>query len=222
MNRFLSTLLALAVGTAAAQAHFVYIVPAKDAKTAKVVFSDSLEADDAVSIDKIVPLKLTARTAEGKDTAVELKKGEHCLNATIAGEPKVLFGTVNYGLSVKGERPYLLVYHPKVVFAGCDEKIATLGEKAPVELVPVVAAGSVRFKVLVAGKPAGAVEVNVLKADGDKVKLKTESDGLTAKVEGAGRYAAWAKSTELKEGELDGKKYSEIRQYATLVVDVAK
>jgi len=220
MNRSFLALLALAVGTAAAQAHFVYIVPAKDGKTAKVVFSDSLEADDAVSIDKIAPLNLTGRTAEVKDTAVELKKGEHCLNATIAGEPKVVFGSVNYGLSTKGDRPYLLVYHPKVVFAGCDEKIATLGEKAPVELVPVIAAGSLRFKVLVAGKPAAAVEVNILKPDGEKAKLKSESDGLTAKLDGVGRYAAWAKVTEPKEGEWAGKKYSEIRQYATLVVDV--
>ena len=220
MIRNVLVLLTLALGSLAAQAHFVYVVPAKDGKSFQVVFSETLEPDDAVTVDKIASLKLTGRFGEGKDATYECKKSEHCLTGTFTGSPKVAFGSVTYGLLTKGDKSSLLAYHPKVVFAGCDEKTSTLGETAPAELVPVLTAGSVQFRLLAAGKPVAEVEVNVLKPDGKKEKLKTDAKGLTTKVEGTGRYAAWAKQTEAKEGELDGKKYGDIRHYATLVVDV--
>ena len=220
MIRNVLALLTLALGSVAAQAHFVYIVPAKDGKSFQVVFSETLEADDAVSVEKIANLKLTGRSGDGKDAIYECKKGDHSLTGTITGTPKVAFGSVTYGLITKGEKSSLLAYHPKVVFAGCDEKTSTLGETVPAELVPVLTAGSVQFRLLAAGKPVAEAEVNVLRPDGKKEKLKTDAKGLTAKVEGAGRYAAWAKHAEAKEGELDGKKYGDVRHYATLVVDV--
>jgi uncharacterized GH25 family protein len=65
-------------------------------------------------------------------------------------------------------------------------------------------------------------EGSVLLPDGKKEKLKTDKDGYTAAFEGSGRYAVWLRHVETKAGEHDGKKYEEVRHYATLVVDVAK
>ncbi|MGL6096020.1 MAG: Kelch repeat-containing protein, partial [Fimbriiglobus sp.] len=45
-----------------------------------------------------------------------------------------------------------------------------------------------------------------------------DTDGNTAGFAGAGRFAVFAKHTEPKAGEHDGKKYEEVRHYATLVV----
>ncbi len=219
MRRFLLSLLASAAAVATGFAHFVYLVPAKDGQTVTVVFSDSLDPDENVAIDKIASLKLTARVG-GTDTPVECKTGKHELTAALAADAKVAFGTVTYGLSTRGDKPSLLVYHPKAVRAGATGKEATVGEKAAVEVVPVSADGKTRFRLLAGGKPVADAEGSVLLPDGKKEKLTTDADGFTAAFAGAGRYAVWLRHTEAKAGEADGKKYDEVKHYATLVADV--
>lgn len=213
--------LVLSLALAAAQAHFVFVVPEKDGKSISVVFSDDLSPDEKVSIDKIAGLKLTGRFGDGKSAPVEWKKAEHSLTATLGtSEPRVVYGTIDYGVLAKGDtKPYLLKYHPKAVFAGATEKQATIGD-APLEIVPVLGAKPI-FRVLAAGKPAAEVEVNVIGPDGNKKKHTTDKDGATPTIEGTGRFGAYAKWNETKKGELDGKAYEEVRHYATLVVDVA-
>lgn len=219
MRRCLLALLAIAVVTATGFAHFVYLVPAADGKIVTVVFSDDLEPDQNVSIETIATLTLTARVA-GKDTPVECKTGKHELTAVLAADAKMAFGIVNYGLTTRGDKPSLLVYHPKLVLAGATEMEATVGEKAAVEVVPVTAGGKSQFRLLAGGKPIADADGSVLLPDGKKEKLKTDKDGYTAAFAGAGRYAVWLRHTEAKAGETDGKKYDEVKHYATLVVDV--
>jgi uncharacterized GH25 family protein len=220
MRYLLAALLAAALATAAA-AHFVYVVPAKDGTTVQVVFSDSLDPDENVAIEKVAALKLTARAADGKDVPVEHKTDKHALAATVPAGTKVVYGTVTYGLlSRPNTKPALLVYHPKAILGECDAKAATVGAKAALEVVPVTAGGKTAFHVHAAGKPVADAEVSLLLPNGDKSKLKTDKDGKTEPVAGAGRYAVWARHTDPTAGEHDGKKYEEVRHYATLVVDV--
>jgi hypothetical protein len=188
------------------------------------VFSDSLDPDDGVEIAKIAGLKLALRDAAGKDRPLSHTTGKDALAVTLPGSgPRVVFGSVEYGVLARGDaKPFLLAYHPKAVLGGAGDKAATLGESAAAELIPVAAPGSIRFKLLAAGKPVADAEVNVLKPDGSKTKVKTDKDGLTPAVDGVGRYGAWAKVSAATAGELGGKKYEEVRHYATLVVDVAK
>ena len=63
-------------------------------------------------------------------------------------------------------------------------------------------------------------DVTVVKPDVSKVKAKTGPNGLTEAIDGTGRFGAWARYFEAKAGELDGKKYEEVRHYPTLVADV--
>ena len=74
------------------------------------------------------------------------------------------------------------------------------------------------------GKVSGSPEseTTVILPDGKKQAVKTDKDGYTPAFEGAGRFAVYAKQVEVKEGEHAGKKFSEIRNYATLVCDVTK
>jgi len=199
----------------------VYIVPAKDGHSLTVVFSDSLDPDEKVKMDKFAGLKLFARV-DDKDTPVEYTKGEHSFAAKLSKSTSVVYGTAVYGLLTKADKPTLLVYHPKAVFAGSDAKAATTGEAVALEIVPVTEAGKTRFRLLAKGKPVSAAEGTVVLPDGTKEKVTTDKEGYTVGFEKTGRYSAYLKLTETKAGEHDGKKYEEVRHYATLVADVGK
>lgn len=217
---FLASAVALAVAVSAS-AHFVFVIPTKDAKTVQIVLSDELAPDDGVEVGKIAGTKLTVLTADGKSAPLAATKGEHALKATIPAEARVISGSCEYGVMARGDaKPYLLVYHPKTVFAGCDEKTATLGAAAIAEIVPSGTSGKMAFLVLSAGKPVAEAEVTVMLPDGKKEKVKTDKDGKTKAFAATGQYGAWAKVNEAKSGTLGDKKYDEVRHYATLVVDV--
>ncbi len=220
IRRFAAVLLA-GLLAATAQAHFVFILPSKDAATAEVVMSDDLAVDEAIAGAKIAGAKLFVRDSSGKDVAIETKQQKHSLTAVLPGSgPRVAFGTVNYGVMQKGEgKPYLLAYHPKALLGTSTAE--PVGAKVPAELLPVREGSKVRFKLLAAGKGVADAEVNVMLPDGSKAKLKTDKTGQTEAVEGSGRFGAWARFFEAKSGEVGGKKYEEVRNYATLVVDVS-
>ena len=216
MNRLFLSVITLAASAVVAHAHMVYVVPAKDGGAITVVFSDSLEPDEKVKMDKLAGLKLIART-DGKDVPVEYTKADHSFAAKLPKGASVVYGTVAYGLLSRSEKPTLLVYHPKAVLAGAGLKSATVGEAAAQEIVPVTEAGKTRFQLLAKGKPVAAAEGTVVLPDGTKEKVTTDKGGYTPGFEQTGRYAAYLKLTEAKAGEHDGKKYEEVRHYATLV-----
>ena len=93
----------------------------------------------------------------------------------------------------------------------------------PLELIPVVDDGKLRFKVVAAGKAMAKAEVTVLIPGEEKSKVVVTDDaGLTSTFDKAGAYGAYARIVETKSGELGGKKYEEVRNYATLVVRFGK
>jgi uncharacterized GH25 family protein len=219
------TIGALVVGlfaVAAAQAHFPFVVPDDKGQSAKVIFSDSLEPDTNVNIEKIAGTKFTLRDATGKDTALEFKKEEGYLAVNVPGTGnRVVFGVTDYGVLQKGDaKPFKLMYYPKAVLGAANA--AALGEKATLDVIADGASAKVRFRVLAAGKPVADSEVTVMLPGGTKKAVATDKEGYTPVFEGAGRYAVSAKLIEAKAGEHGGKKFDEIRHYATLVCDVAK
>jgi len=221
MNRLFFSVVALAACAVVARAHMVYLVPAKDGGAATVVFSDTLDPDEKVKMDKLAGLKLFARV-DAKDVPVEYTKGDHSFTAELPKRASVVYGTAVYGLLSKSEKPTLLVYHPKAVLHGSDTKSAIIGEAAVLEIVPFTEAGKTRFQLLAKGKPVAGAEGTVVLPDGTKEKVTTGVDGYTPGFEKTGRYAAYLKLTEAKAGEHDGKKYEEVRHYATLIVDLGK
>lgn len=208
---------------AVANAHFPFVVPDEKGQSAKVVFSDNLEPDENVNIEKIASTKLTLRAADGKESTLEWKKetGFYALNVSGSGD-RVVYGVTDYGVLQKGDdKPFKLAYYPKAVLGAPGAK--PVGEKLALEVVAEVAAGAkVRFQVLTAGKAVAESEVTVILPGGTKKMAKTDKDGFVGGFEGAGRYAVIAKRVEAKSGEHAGKKFDEIRSYATLVCDVPK
>jgi uncharacterized GH25 family protein len=220
MIRTLGAFAVLALAALTARAHFVFVVPdPKDPAKAVVVFSEELEPDEAVTMDKLAGLKLQAREADGKPTDATFTKGKHSFAVAVPGSgSRVVSGSVNYGVLQKGDaKPFLLVYHPKAI-VGAVPADGGKGTVAAAEVVPAVAGGKVKFRLLAGGKPDA--EATVLLPDGAKEKAKTDKDGFTKEFAGAGRYGVWVRYTEAKAGELDGKKYEEVRHYPTLVLDV--
>lgn len=216
---------ALVVGlfaAAGAHAHFPFVVPDAKGESAKVVFSDALEPDTNVPIEKIANTKLTLRDAAGKEAPLEFKKAEGFLAVNVPGAgDRVVYGVTDYGVLQKGDtKPFKLVYYPKAVIGA--PAAAPLGAGAALDVAAEGTSAKVRFRVLAAGKPVADSEVTVMLPAGGKKAVTTDKDGYTPPFEGAGRYGVVAKLIEAKAGEHSGKKFEEVRHYATLVCDVAK
>jgi uncharacterized GH25 family protein len=207
---------------AVARAHFPFIVANDKGDGARVVFSDTLEPDPAVNVEKIGSTKLTLRDGAGKESAVEWKKedGFYAVNVPGRGD-RVVYGTTDYGVLQKGDaKPFKLAYYPKAAIGAAITK--PIGEKLPLEVVAEGKAGALRFQVLAAGKPLANSEVTVMLPGGAKKTATTDKEGYTPAYDAVGRYGVCARHSETKAGEHAGKKYDEIRSYATLVCDVSK
>ncbi len=221
MKALLFAMAVIASTLTSASAHFVFVVPQSDG-TVKAVFSETLESDDAVTVEKIAGLTLTLRDAAGKDSKLKLTAAEHDLSGKLGDvKPRMSFGSVPYGVMQRGEsKPFLLQYHAKTLWPGCDAKNATLGKDSDLEIVPTVADGKTTLSVLSHGKPVAKAEINLVNAEGEKQKVTTDEQGRTKPLPLTGRYGAWVRLIETRSGETaDQKKYEEVRHYATLVAD---
>lgn len=222
MKRMLGAAVVGLVAVSVAEAHFPFIVPDRDGTTAKVVFSDDLDPDKNVNIEKLDGTKLTLRDATGKESPLMWKKGDSCYEVSVPGSgPRVVYGVTDYGVLQKGDaKPFRLVYFPKAVVGGAAKPV---GESVKLEIVAAGEAGKTRFQVLADGKPAADLEVTVMVPESAKLvkkPVKTDKEGYTPAFAETGRYGVYAKFVEAKPGEHAGKKYDEVRNYATLVVEV--
>jgi hypothetical protein len=210
------------VSMSTASAHFPFLVPDGPSK-GKAVFSDTLKPDKDVPVDRIANTKLVL-IADGKATDLtwNFDKTANCYTFEVSGSGlRVVVGTTDYGVLQRGDsKPFLLHYYPKAVFGDLSNpEKATAGDRVPLELVPVVAGGKLRFKALAGGKPLEKVNVSVLIPGETKgTDVTTDDAGLTAEFDKPGTYGAQVRQVEAKSGDKDGKKYDEVRHYATLVV----
>ena len=208
-------------------AHFPFLVPDGPSK-GKAVFSDTLKPDDkGVPVDKIAGTKL-AVLASGKaaDLTLTLDKAANCYTFEVQGTgSRIVVGTTDYGVLQRGEgKPMWLRYYPKAIFGDIPAvENATAGPIVPLELVPIVDGGKLKFKALAAGKALAKAEVTVMIPGEEKTKVVvTDESGMTAAFDIAGPYGAYVRQVEAKSGEQGGKKYEEVRNYATLVVAFGK
>ncbi len=231
MRRMIGAVVVGLLATAAVQAHALYVVANLGNATTQItlVFSDDLNPDPRVkdaTWKKLDGTKLSVKTRTGTVTEVKTEKGEACLKAaytvTEAGsDPSVIFTTVDYGVSTKGEKASRVFFYPKGIVGEVPADGGKLGEKCGLEVVPKVEGGKVRFQVLAAGKPVKDAKVSVmLPKDDAKDTATTDEAGWTQAFDGAGRYGVTVRHVEAKGGEVNGTKYEQTSHVATLVVDV--
>ena len=119
--------------------------------------------------------------------------------------------------------PVASAHFAYVVPEGANGAGVTAGKGVPLEILPVREGGKIRFLVALKGMPLAKAEVSVLVPGEEKPKVvATDETGHTEFFEKAGQYGAQTKHAEAAAGEVDGKKYDEIRHYATLVVTAGK
>jgi uncharacterized GH25 family protein len=218
----LSFALVLATG---ASAHFVFIVPVP-LHTVRFVFSDSLNPDENVPIEKISKTKAFLRVAGEKPIPLALEKVKDAAaygTSSPLATGDVIYATTEFDVVAKGDaKPFLLRYHSKAVLGTLGKEVKLVGEPLPVELTAKTETGKLRFQFTAGGKPVAEAEVTVL-AEGKSTKVTTDKEGWTpAQDAKPGQYGAWAKQVSAKSGEVNGKKYEDLREYATLVVEIGK
>lgn len=217
MNQFLTCILLFLSVARISYGHFVFVVPEADGATAKVVLSENLDPDAEVKL--LVKTTLSVLGADGSTTPLSLNQADpKFLTVAVAGSgTRVIHGASNLGVMSHGKgKPHLLIYYPKTVIGNGFDAKTQLNGKAPVELIPVGDAGSFKLKLVAGGKAQPDAEITVLLPDGSEKKIKTDASGETESLSAKGRYGAWARYWEQTPGEHEGKKYEELRQYATL------
>ncbi len=217
-------LLAVVLSTGrVSHAHFIFVVPDTTGAAATIVLSEDLQPDAEIDMVLSAPPQLKLRDAAGKETPLSPRKtAEDTAAADLPGRGlRVVYGEADLGVMQRGEGPaFRLVYHPKTIVGDAFDARARLGDRVPVELLPVGASGDVAFRVVAAGKPVPQAEVNLILPDGERTKVTTDDNGQTKTFTATGRYAAWARHVEPGAGEAGGKPYQATRHYATLVADI--
>ncbi|HEX3657847.1 MAG TPA: hypothetical protein VHV55_18800 [Pirellulales bacterium] len=208
-----------------ASAHFAFILPADDGRCVDVVFSEQLEPDMKVSIDKIAATTLFEVDAAGRVAPLEWAKHEHSLTSgTLGRKTLAVGGLADYGFAQSkhtGNKPVDVRYYPKAILGDPAAATAPLfGSQVPLEIVPVVIEGRLAFRALLKGLPLADADCAVLVAgEGKPARAKTNAEGLLpVAIEKPGLVGARVKFVEIKGGEANGKKYDEIHHFATLTV----
>ena len=214
----LSLLLAL---TAAARAHFVFVVPEGNGAKAKVIMSEDLKPNEQVGVGLIGGTKLKLRDTHGRDTPLTMVKAEHAYDTELPGTgQRLIYGITDLGVMQRGTgKPHVLLYYPKTILGDPFDAKAVVGEQTPVEIVPTGKPGALTLKLVARGKVLPNSEITVILPDGTQKVVKTDASGLTEPFSQTGRFGAWARFWEPSAGERDGKKFEALRHYGTLVFE---
>jgi hypothetical protein len=219
----LAFLLAALAGTPA-RAHYLFVrilPPAEGGRAAEVYFSELAEAGDPRFLPKITAhTRLWLQTASGSFEPLKVHAAPDRLRAWLPYTGSVVVvGECRYGVLARpGQTPFLLRHFPKAIAGNPDElnKLPPHG-KLPLEVVATTDGEGLRLTALRQGKPVPKAEFVTVDAELNNVKLTADAEGrATWKPPAPGHYAVYTRATTKEAGELDGQKYEEIRDFATV------
>lgn len=206
-----------------AQAHFLFVrilPPAEGGRAAEVYFSELAEAGDPRFVNKIAKTELWLQQTPGRFAALKVHKATDRLRAWLPEEGAVVVvGRCVYGVVGRTRQtPFLLRHFPKALSGSPAElnKMRAYG-KLPLEIVAAFEDDGVRLTVLKDGKPVPKAQFVTVDARLTNVQLTADADGkATWRPPAAGVYSVYARDTRKEAGEAGGKKYEEIRDFATV------
>jgi hypothetical protein len=204
-----------ALSTPPASAQALYLRP--DVVVAKqfvLIFSSTPLTAPAATPSPLAVPALTVVADDGKRSQVPVEKRDGGITAETGAD--TVFASADYGVSNRGEGLSVLVrFHTKCQPAGGS----AVG--LPVEITPESAKGGVAFVATADGKPLKGVAVTVFEPGAtDPTTVTTDADGRTPTYSKPGRYAVKVGRFEKKKGEHEGRAYTGIWEYSTLVTDV--
>ncbi len=201
--------------TPSAYAQFLYLRP--DTTTAgnfSLVFHSAPLTDSATPAISLGIRAVTAVGEGGKRAQVTIESGDK--SATLKSSADTLFASIDYGVSNRGEGHLVLLrFHAKTQPAG------GVAVGLPLELTSKAVSGGVAFVATVNGKSLGNVTVTIHEPGVAEPKaVTTDADGQTPTYTKPGRYAARVSRFEKAKGEHEGKAFTGVWEYSTLVTDV--
>jgi hypothetical protein len=131
----------------------------------------------------------------------------------------MVVGECRYGVLARPKQtPFLLRYFPKAMAGSLAELNAMKPYgKLPLEIVATIDGDSLRLTALRDGKPLPKAEFTTVDAKLKNEKFTADADGkATWNPPATGYYAIYTRDSRKENGETDGKKYEEIRDFATL------
>jgi hypothetical protein len=236
MNRHSGIVLAtlsLALSAGSAHAHFLFariLPPAEGGRFVEVYFSELAEAGDPRFIAKVAHTQLWLQASPGKLEPLRIHKEDDRLRAYLpwraqgrkppnANEAIMVVGVCPYGvLAREKQTPFLLRHFPKAL-AGKPEELNRLPVhgKLPLEVAATFDGGVVHLTALKDGKPLPGAEFITVDRQLNNEKLTAAADGkATWKPGGRGVYSIYTRDTRKEAGNFNGKKYEEIRDFATV------
>jgi hypothetical protein len=208
------------------QAHFLFVhigPPAEGGRNAEVFFSELADAGDPTFIGKIAHTKLWLQAAPGQFQPLKVHQGMDRLRAPVpvTGDFAVV-GSCTYGVLARPKQtPFLLRHFPKAM-AGNPDRLNRLTsfDQVPLEIVGKVEKDQIVLTALRQGKPIPKAEFVTIDRKLVNEKLVADGSGQAAWTPPApGRYSVYIRWLSQEAGELDGKKYEEIRDFATLAFE---
>ena len=213
--------LALTAGTASA--HFLFIrigEHAEGGRAAEVYFSERAAAGDPKFVDKIAGTKLWLQSAPGEFVPLNVRKSTDRLRALVPTDGAAsVTGICEYGV-LQRDVAFLLRYYPKAI-SGPPEKLNALQTHAelPLEIVAKIAGAQLELSLLQRGKPVPEAVFTTVDDNLVNEELRADAAGKAIwKPTTAGQCCVYAKATLPESGESGGKRYTEIREFATLAL----
>ncbi len=219
--KFLMAGLIICAVAAEAHAHFLFIrinEPAEAGRSVEVFFSELAEAGDPRFIDKIAGAKLLIQESPGKFQPLDVRKAPDRLRAFLPANGAVsVHGFLEYGV-LQREVSFLLRYYPRAISGDAKVVNSLLPDPhAALEIGAEVKGDEVALVLLQNGKPVPKAHFTTVDDDLANEELDADDAGRAVFKPGSpGHYCIYAKAVLPQSGEKDGKKYTEIREFATL------
>jgi hypothetical protein len=212
----------------AAEVYAPWVVPGTDpGSDAQVQLAVAGALEGVLDVNNPMPNvpnvpRLFLRDGQGKIAPLTWRKDRNWLQQSLGipgSGPRLVYGTAEYGpVRQKSGEVALLVCHLKTAVGGSVAAETPVGAALPLELIPVGKPQELRLRVLLRGKPAASVTVTITAAAGGRKKLTTDKDGLTTVASTDPAITAEVLASEPASGERDGKKYTAVLHYATLLL----
>jgi len=205
-------------------AHFLFIRIGEHAEAGRgveVFFSERAAAGDPRFVQKISATELWMQAERGKFQPLKAQQATDRLRGPLPAAGAVsVTGKCEYGV-LEREVPFLLRYYPKAI-AGTADDVNQMAphDKLPLEIMATVDQGAVTLSLIDHGKPVPNAVFTTVDDSLTNEELTANVDGkVTWKPTSPGHYCVYTKVVRKTAGELNGKKYTEIREFPTLAFE---